>query len=71
MSASARRQQTLKSIGLKIDMRTSIRHSKQVEPDDLEPHRVEDAEDWTKNLGFGKKVQRINKRYGFKSVLKR
>jgi hypothetical protein len=37
----------------------------------IEPHREENPEDWRKNLGFNRKVQLINKTYGFGGRLKR
>ena len=54
----------------KHDMRTNKRQKPGIN-DTIEPHRDENAEDWTKNLGFGRKVQLINKAYGFSGRHKR
>ena len=49
------------------DMAISGKYREGINPDNLEHHRDENADDWKKNLGFGRKVQLLNKGHRFKT----
>lgn len=54
-----------------INMRTNSRYNSGLNRINLEPHRVEGAENWRDNLSFGDTVRRINKGGRFKGRQKR